>query len=349
MQLHVLILFGMTAISSERLDVTQFKQVIILLILLIGVNVIAQDVPSDFDVQGHRGARGLAPENTLPAFEIALDLGVTTLELDMHFTADNRVVIWHDEVIEYEKCRLPEGVTEESLGIENDSLIFSNNPRRISNLTLEQVQAFICDINPDENRFPTQSNEATLLAGDNYQIQTLEALFEFVQDYANSEEKTDEQRSNASDVQFNIETKRQANNPRAIGDDFDGENAGAFELAILDIIYDYDMLERVTIQSFDHRSIWAVRAVEPDIRIAALTNHGRVELALYAEQGAQIWSPNYSTLTQDLLDEAHELGLLVIPWTVNDAEAMQSIMDMGVDGIITDYPDILIRLVAENE
>lgn len=327
---------------------TQFRQIIIILIFLITVGIIAQDTAPDFDVQGHRGARGLYPENTLPAFETALDLGVTTLELDMHFTADNVVVIWHDEIIDYDKCRLADGVTEDSLDISNDSLVFSSNPRRISNLTLEQVQAFICDVNPDTNRFPTQINSGTPLAGDNYQIQPLDALFVFVQDYVDSDDKTEEQRRNASQVRFNIETKRQANNPSAIGDDFDGENAGAFELAILDIIYEHTILERVTIQSFDHRSIWAVRAVEPDISIAALTSRGRVQLSLYAEQDAQIWSPNYGELTQDLLDEAHELGLLVIPWTVNDAESMQLLIDMGVDGIITDYPDILIDLLAEN-
>lgn len=328
---------------------TQFRHLIIILIFLTTIQSVGQNIPSEFDVQGHRGARGIYPENTFPSFETALDVGVTTLELDLHFTVDNAVVIWHDDVIDYDKCRLPEGITEESLGIENNSLIFSNNPRRISNLTLEQVQAFICDLNPDVNRFPNQSNDATTLAGDNYQIQTLDALFEFVQEYANSQSKTDEQRANARDVRFNIETKRQANNPNAIGDDFDGDNAGAFELAILDIIYDYDMLERVTVQSFDHRSIWAIKAVEPDISIAALTTRGRVQLSLYAEQDAQIWSPNYADLTRDLLDEAHELGLLVIPWTVNDAQTMQMLIDMGVDGIITDYPDILINLVDENE
>lgn len=327
----------------------QLRQIILVFIFLISLTVAGQDNPSVFDIQGHRGARGLHPENTLPSFETALDLGVTTLELDLHFTADNIVVIWHDEAINYDKCRLPDGVTEETLGIDDDSLIFSANPLQISRLTLEQVQAFICDLNPDTARFPTQNNSGTDLAQNNYQIQTLDALFTFVETYSNSEDKTEEQRLNASQVLFNIETKRQVNNLGAIGDDFDGENAGAFELAILDIIYEHDMLERVIVQSFDHRSVWTIKAVEPDITIAVLTNRGRVQLAFYAEKNADIWSPNYTQLTQSLIDEAHELGLRVIPWTVNDSQSMQSLIEMGVDGIITDYPDMLLMLLAENE
>lgn len=328
---------------------SQFRQLILVFIFLIPVAIAGQDNPIDFDAQGHRGVRGLYPENTLPSFETALDLGVTTLELDLHFTADNVVVIWHDEAIDYEKCRLPDGVTEETLGIVDDSLIFSANPLQISKLTLEQVQAFICDLNPDTTRFPTQVNSGTDLAQDNYHIQTLDALFLFVGDYSNSDLKTEDQRLNASQVLFNIETKRQVNNLGAIGDDFDGENAGAFELAILDIIYEHDMLERVIVQSFDHRSVWAIKAVEPDIVIAVLTNRGQVRLSFYAEQNADIWSPNYTELTQSLLDEAHELGLRVIPWTVNDTQSMQALIEMGVDGIITDYPDILLMLLVEDE
>lgn len=324
------------------------KFIILTILFLLTFTVIAQDVPDNFDIQGHRGARGLQPENTLPAIETALDLGVTTLELDMHYTLDGVVVMWHDATIPPEKCRLPDGVSEADIGItDNDSFVFNSNELQISDLTLEQVQSFICDRNPDRRNFPRQDNSGTLLAGDDYRIPTLDEVFAFVAMYAESEEKTEEQRANASTVYYNIETKRVANSPGDIGDDFDGENAGAFELAILDVIYDYDILERVIIQSFDHRSLWAIKAAEADIRIAVLTNRGRVRLESYAEQGANIWSPRHSELTQALLDEAHELGLLVIPWTINRRSDMQNLMDMGVDGLITDFPNILIDLLAE--
>lgn len=322
----------------------------ITILFLLTFAVIAQDSPDNFDIQGHRGARGLQAENTLPAIETALDLGVTTIELDMHYTTDGIVVIWHDATIQFDKCRLPDGMTAADIGIEeNNSLIFNSNPLQISKLTLEQVQSFICDVNPNPGEFPQQDNSGTVLAGNNYRIPTLDEVFAFVALYAESEEKSEQQQAIANTVRFNLETKRVANRPGEIGDDFDGENAGAFELAILDVIYEYGVLDRVVIQSFDHRSIWAIKAAEPDITIAALTNRGRARLDIYAGQGASIWSPRHSELTQTLLDEAHESGLLVIPWTVNNRRDMQNLIEMGVDGIITDFPDILIDLLSETE
>jgi glycerophosphoryl diester phosphodiesterase len=302
------------------------------------------DVPDDFDVQGHRAARGLKPENTLPAIEAALDLGVTTIELDLHYTADGEVVIWHDDAILGEFCELPPGVTLDVP--ESESLVFGSHPYQISSLTLAQVQSFQCNLNPDPSAFPEQNSDPTPLAGDDYRIPTLEAVFEFVIDYAEADIKTEAQREHARNVRFNLETKRQANRPAAIGDDFDGENAGAFELATLDLIEAYDLEDRVIVQSFDHRSIWAIHTENPDITIAALTNRGRPRLETYVENGASIWSPRYTEIDEELIVEAHELGLKVIPWTVNDADDMRELIAMGVDGIITDRPDILLDIIT---
>ncbi|MEA3336193.1 MAG: glycerophosphodiester phosphodiesterase family protein [Chloroflexota bacterium] len=285
-------------------------------------------LPDGFDIQGHRGARGLKPENTLPAFETALDLGVTTLELDLHYTADGVVVVWHDPDLPGSKC----------VADENGPEIGS----RISNLPFEQLQRFQCDRNPDSSDFPEQNNEPTALAGDNYQVVSLEQLFAFVDDYTNNPEKTADQRQNAAHVQFNIETKRKADDPGAIGDDFDGVNPGSFERAIVELIEKHGLLQRVIMQSFDHRSLWAVRQLNPDIRLAALTSRGRPDPALYAQQGATIWSPRYRDLTSSLLETAHEAGLLVNPWTVNDPAEMQRLIELGVDGLITDRPDLLL-------
>ncbi|MGB1288372.1 MAG: glycerophosphodiester phosphodiesterase family protein, partial [Aggregatilineales bacterium] len=186
------------------------KHLFITILLCLSCLVISADghtLPEDFDVQGHRGARGLKPENTLPAFEVALDLGVTTLELDMHYTADNRVVIWHDDAIKREFCRLPEGV-ELDLP-ESDSLIFGSNPLSIRKLTLEQIQSFHCDA-VQSGAYRMQDNDPTLLAGDDYRIPTLTDVFDFVDRYAVSDLKTSEQRENAAQVRFNIESKRKA-------------------------------------------------------------------------------------------------------------------------------------------
>ena len=159
------------------------------------------------DIEGHRGARGLKPENTLPAFETALDLGVTTLELDMHLTSDNQVVVWHDAKLGADKCRFANEA--------DDS--YPEEGIAVASQTMAQLGSIICDLNPDPGRFPDQDNGPTPLAASRYQPLTLSELFAFVADYAQSEEKTEEQRGNAGRVEFNIETKREVDDPSTIG------------------------------------------------------------------------------------------------------------------------------------
>ena len=286
-------------------------------------------LPPGFDVQGHRGARGLRPENTLPAFETALDLGVTTLELDLHLTADGTVVIWHDDAITPDKCA---PVADAAAAPPN---------QRIAQLAFAELQAYHCARNPDAGRFPDQQPIPTTLAGDDYRIVRLADLFDFVARYALAEQKSVDQRATAAQVQFNIETKRKPDDPAAIGDEFDGVNPGRFEQEIARLVDEYGLTARVTVQSFDHRSLWAMRRLNPAIRLVALTTRG-VDLPDLAQRGAAIWSPDFATLDPDRLQQAHALGLLVIPWTVNDPADMRRLIEMGVDGLITDRPDLLL-------
>ena len=283
------------------------------------------DLPDGFDVQGHRGARGLRPENTLPAFEAALDLGVTTLELDLHFSADDQVVVWHDPVVDETKC---------GAGAQGTVAVRS--------LTAQELAGFVCDQNPDPERFPDQVAEPGALAGADYGIITLGQLFEFVERYAASPDKTDAQRAAASDVMFNIETKRVRAEPANIDDGFDGTNPGEFELAVLAAIADAGFGDRVVIQSFDHRSLRAIATVNADIRLAPLTGDRVANPGLYAEWGADIWSPRASTLDAAGIEAAHAAGLLVVPWTVNDMEDVRALIELGVDGVITDRPDLVL-------
>lgn len=288
----------------------------------------APDAP--LDVQGHRGARGLQPENTLPAFEVALDIGVTTLELDLHFTADGQVVVWHDAIVPTDKCELePTAETEVA----------------IADLTREELRAFSCDKNPDPGRFPDQAADPTPLAGNNYTIVTLAELFEFVAAYAESDQKTDEQRAAAGNVLFNIETKRVPDQPETINDGFDGTNAGPFETTILEMIAAAGVGDRVTIQSFDHRSLRAIRLVDESIQLAALTRRNEPFQSDFATF-AQIWSPDYRSLSGSSLNDAQAAGMLVIPWTVNETKDMNRLIDLGVDGLITDRPDLLVQEIA---
>ncbi len=301
----------------------------------MGVNE-GQD-EAKLDIQGHRGARGLKPENTLPGFEVALDVGVTTLELDMHYTSDNVVVVWHDDRIKKEKCRLI-GSAENAPDPEETTDL---SELLISNLSLQQIKAYQCDLNPDPSLFPEQNNEPTPLAANNYAIPTLDELFDFVIEYSNSEIKSASQQSSARVVNFNIETKRRPSKPEVINDGFDGVNPGPFELDVLHSIAEFGLQKRVSIQSFDHRSLWSIASVDPSITLVALTYSEIPDLHELSTQGASVWSPNYQVLDKTSVDLAHEAGLKVIPWTINERPIMDEILSFGVDGIITDRPDII--------
>lgn len=288
-------------------------------------------LPASFDVQGHRGARGLKPENTLPAFETALDLMVTTLELDLHFSADRVVVIWHDDELAPAKCQ-------------HSGPDAAPPSRRISDLTFAQLRHFRCALNPDPRQFPDQNDAPTLLAGDDYRPISLVQLFDFVETYAAAPQKSAAQRAHARSVHFNIETKRHPDDPAAIGDGWDGQTPGPFEREIVALIESRNLVARVIVQSFVHESLWAVRALNPDLRLAALSSRGRPAPAAYAQAGAAIWSPRWQDITPALLQEAHDAALRVIPWTVNEPEAMRQLIALGVDGIISDRPDLLLAL-----
>ncbi len=297
------------------------------------------------DIQGHRGARGLSPESTLPSFETALDLGVTTLEFDLHFTSDGEIVVWHDPVISPEKCGLRSGAPDTVP--DPDDPATSNESLAVRALSVSQLRWFDCNRNPDPNRFPDQSPAATVLAGGNYSVVTLADLLAFVDTYSQSERKTDAQRSAASAVRFNIETKRDPTQPATIDDDFDGVNAGAFELRLLAVIDSQGVGDRVVVQSFDKRSLEAIHAQDPTVELAFLTSTAFSQFTAVADAGVAVWSPSSRTITETLVDDAHAAGLSVATWTVNSEDEIREVISVGVDGIITDRPDIALDIVAQ--
>ena len=288
-----------------------------------------------FELQGHRGARGLRPENTLPAFAHALELGVDTLELDIGVTADGVVVVSHDPA-------LNPAITRDARG----QWLPGARGELIRSLTLAQLQAH--DVGRIQPGTPYARTFESQQPVDGTRIPTLAQVFDLVK------------ARGADRVRFNIETKLSPHQP----DDTVGPEA--MTQALLEAIRAGGMAGRVSVQSFDWRTLRQVQKLAPaiptvyltveggsndNVRDAAwtagfrLADHGSVPRMVKAAGGAA-WSPNAGALTEALVREAQGLGLKVIPWTVNDRAAMDRLVEWGVDGLITDYPDRLRAVLA---
>ena len=269
-----------------------------------------------FELQGHRGARGLFPENTVDGFQAAFALGVTAFELDVGMTADGVVVVTHDLALNPDIARDPTGAWLPDRG------------PTIRSLTYEALRQY------DVGRLRPGSDYAALYAEqrpiDGARIPSLAMVLAAV-----------------PQAFFNIEIKT---DPRYPGDTVRPEILAE---AVLREIDTADAGDRVMIESFDWRGPRHVRTLRPAMRLAWLTRDETVRHAekwwdrdvsgtvpaAVAVEGGDTWAPHYPDLTRDALDEAHALGLKVIPWTVNDPAAIARLIDWGVDGLISDYPN----------
>jgi glycerophosphoryl diester phosphodiesterase len=293
-----------------------------------------------FDLEGHRGTRGLAPENTLAAFRKALAIGVTTIETDMGVTKDAVVVISHNPNLSPDLVRDPEG-----------HWLASQGPQ-IRSLTFAELRRYdIGRINPQSayaRQFPEQQ------AADGERFPKLSELFDLG-------------KASGKPVRFNIETKI---TPESGADTPD---PATFARLVVAAVKAANMSERVTVQSFDWRTLVEVKRLAPEIETSCLTiqardmdtikapdnepspwhaglrlrDHGGSLPALVKASGCGVWSMLWRNLTAKDLADAHALGLKVLPWTVNDRSEMRRLIDLGVDGIITDYPDRLREVMAD--
>jgi len=290
------------------------------------------DFPT-FDVQGHRGARGLRPENTLPAFEHALELGVSTLELDLGLSRDGQVVVTHEPRIEPGLCLDSHG---EPLGVPGP---------RVLDLDLAELERFDCGLNPDPQRFPEPPRRN--LPGS--RIPTLVEVFELVQSRGDRE------------VRFNLEVKLEPGSP-------DTPEPARFVPLVLAVIERHGLLERCTLQSFDWKALRIAKTLAPALRTSALLgapdtlgpvwqdglaleDYGSVLRLLlaaraYVDDFSPYWEhllPGQGYLGASVADY-QRAGFRVLPWTVNDVPTMERLIDLGVDGIISDRPDLLLEV-----
>ena len=307
--------------------------------------------PDDFDLQAHRGGLGLTVESTLPAFAKALELGVSTLELDVQVTEDRVAVVTHDRRVSGAKCL---DTTPATAGDPE----FPYVGDYVTTLTLAQVQTLDCGSqrlagHPDQELHPGE------------RMPTLAQVLDLVDRY------------DARDVTLNIETKVEAGAP---------SETAPREQFVQEVVSDVraaGLVDQVTIQSFDWGALMRMAEVEPRFPLVALTNRDFLQVdqpgaspwlggldiddfddslvAAAASFGASAISPVHGFpqdgrvadagyepyVTPEMVSEAHAAGLAVIPWTVDDVPTMASLMDAGVDGLITDYPDRLRDLMEE--
>ncbi len=273
-------------------------------------------LPLHFDLQGHRGARGLFPENSLEGFLKTLEMGVNTLELDLAMSADGHLVISHEPYLNPDICLGPQG---QKLHAEEGKKF------NLYQMSLADIQACDCGSLPHP-RFPQQAKLRTSKP-------TLQALIELVQDF--------ERRHPQRLVRFNMELKAWPE-----GDDIFHPVPQAFAEALYQVLQYHNLTERTCVQSFDIRCLQAMRRIAPKQTLALLVESPGSAAEHIERLGfvPEIYSPYYKLLNKEEILWLKVRGMRVIPWTVNAPEEMLDLVKMGVDGLISDYPDRFFKL-----
>ncbi len=270
----------------------------------------SQYIPK-FDLQGHRGARGIKPENTIPAFITALNYGVTTIELDVVISKDKYVVVSHEPWFSSEICLRPDS-SAISKKEETSLLIYLMN--------YDQVKSFDCGLKINE-RFHEQEKAP---AHKPLLRDVIIAVEDHIKNFSSYE------------VDYSIEIKS-----TKAGDNEFHPKPEEYSDLVYQIVNQYLPLERVVIQSFDFRVLKYWNKKYPTVRLAALVeNSGSVEATL-SELGfsPSIYSPYFKLINKQDVDALRKKKIRVIPWAVNEPDDMKNMKILGVDGIITDYPN----------
>lgn len=274
--------------------------------------------PIEVELQGHRGCRGLLPENTWPAFQHAMDLGVTALEMDVVLSADSQLIVSHEPWINADICAWPDSTTED--------------PHRynIHTMTAAQVSGFACGTFAFE-RFPEQRQVATFKPVFN---DVLDSVVAYSTQYA-------------LDLPgINVEIKSRSS--------WEPHFQPAPEVYVDAFLRKLDAAAysgRVTVQSFDPRILIALHAKRPELELVYLTENPldspdkAVETLGFTPA---VYSPAFQWVTARTRGACTRLGMELVVWTVNAPQDMEKLVALGVDGIITDYPNRFVAFANED-
>ncbi len=272
------------------------------------------DINREFDLQGHRGARGLYPENSIEGFVMAVDLMVNTIEMDVVVSKDKKVVVSHEPWISSTIC----------WGID-DKPVPDGKGLNMFQMTYDEISNYNCGSKPHPD-FPLQAKIST------FKPLLSEAITEIESNIASLETEP---------VRYNIEIKSFPE-----GDNVYHPEPAEFCKLVLDVVKNAGILDKTIIQSFDVRALHEVKKAAPSIPVALLiseTNGFEKDLEKIGFT-PEIYSPNFRLVNAELITACHKNGIQIIPWTVNEEEDMEELLMLGVDGIITDYPDIALTL-----
>ncbi len=267
-----------------------------------------------FDKQGHRGCRGLMPENTIPAMLKALDLGVTTLEMDASITKDKQVILSHEPFFNHEITIKPDGSYVEEKDEKNYNMY---------RMSYDSIKLYDVGLKPHP-RFPQQQKLKAVKP-------LLSDVFDTVISYCS--------KWNLKIPYFNIETKCLPGT-----DNIYHPAPGEFVEKLIALIKEKKLLKFVIIQSFDFRSLQYLHKHYPEVQTAMLIED--FDKIPFEDQikklgfTANIYSPHFSLVTEQLVQKCHAANMRIIPWTVNDKATIAKLKALKVDGIISDFPDL---------
>lgn len=274
-------------------------------------------VKKEFDVEGHRGCRGLYPENTIPAFLNALDLGVTTLEMDFSISSDHKVIVSHEPFFNQE-------ITTPPLGLEINA--DNHHEYNLYQMTYDSIKSY--DVGSKfYERFPTQKKMVV-------HKPSFDDVVIAVKDHVKS--------NSLYEPHYNVEIKRKPEY-----DNIYHPDAETFATLVLNTIKQNELDSMTIIQSFDLESLQIVHKKNPQIRTALLIENQISPVENIQKLGftPTIYSPYYKLVDKELVEYCKKLNMDLIPWTVNEKAEMIEMINIGVDGLISDYPDRLIEVV----